>query len=335
MSLGIVRWRALGTTVELLVSDPRTLVRARTAVAAELDAIDRACSRFREDSELTALNAAAGRGPFPVSPLLRAALAAALDAAERTDGAVTPTLGAAIVAAGYDRSHEQLTDDPRAFVPQPAGDRRAIRIDGRAGTVDLPAGVVLDLGATAKGLAADRAAAAAVRAGGAGGALVSLGGDVAVAGERPGGWAVGIADDHRDPQPPTTVRVDRGGLATSGLTLRRWRRGGRTLHHVLDPVSGRPVAPVWRTASVAADSCLDAEVHATAALVWGDDAPRRLAAAGIPARLVAADGTVVVVGGWPADAAPLGADRAPASPIVAGNRRSAASLAALGARRAA
>lgn len=305
MSVGIVRWRALGTTAELLVTDPTTLVRARAAVGERLDEIDRACSRFRPDSELTRLSTTAGAGPQPVSPTLLDAVRAALVAAERTDGAVDPTLGRSIAAAGYDRSFERLTDDPRPFVPRPGGDWRGIRVDAAAGTVSLPAGTVLDLGATAKGLAADRAARAAARAIGRGGVLVSLGGDVAVAGAIPAaGWPVGIAADHRDADPPTVVAIHGGGLATSGLTVRRWRRGGRTLHHVLDPRTGEPVPAVWRTVSVAARDCATAETYATAALVWGPGAAGRLDAVGVAARLVADDGDVTVTGGWPADAAP-------------------------------
>lgn len=304
MTIGIVRWRALGTTVELLVTDPATLVRARAAAGAQLDAIDRACSRFRPDGELTRLSVAAGHGPQPASPLLREALAVALEAARRTDGAVDPTLGLSIVAAGYDRSFERLTDDSRPFVPRPGGDWRGIRIDDAAGTVSLPAGTVLDLGATAKGLAADRAAQAAARAaGGRGGVLVSLGGDVAVAGAIPAaGWPVGIAADHRDADPSVVVEIRGGGLATSGLTVRRWRRGGRTLHHVLDPRTGEPVPAVWRTVSVAASDCATAETYATAALVWGHGAADRLSDHAVAARLVADDGDVTVTGGWPADA---------------------------------
>ncbi|HYT26543.1 MAG TPA: FAD:protein FMN transferase, partial [Actinomycetota bacterium] len=136
-----------------------------------------------------------------------------------------------------------------------------------------------------------------------GGVLVSLGGDLATAGTPPpGGWAVRVADWHaagRGAQ-GQTVRVRGGGLATSSTTVRRWTRGGEQLHHVVDPATGRPAPVVWRTVSVAAATCVDANVAATAAIVRGDRSPAWLDSLGLPARLVRPDGSLVRVGGWPA-----------------------------------
>jgi thiamine biosynthesis lipoprotein len=132
---------------------------------------------------------------------------------------------------------------------------------------------------------------------------VSLGGDIAVAGPAPaGGWPIGISDDHAAEASAATVAISEGGLATSSTTVRRWRRGGLPAHHIVDPATGLPAAVVWRTVSVAAASCVDANVAATAAIVRGDSAPAWLAAAGLPARLAAADGRVVTLGGWPREA---------------------------------
>lgn len=301
----LTRWHALGTTAEVVVRDPSGLFRARVAVERELRAIDRACSRFRATSDLSRLNAAAGRGPVAVGPLLLQAVEVALEAATRTDGAVDPTIGAAMVAAGYDRDHSSVAPEGPAFVGRAAPGTAGVLVDLVARTIALPAGVALDLGATAKALAADRAAAAARRAAPDGSVLVSLGGDVAVAGPAPaGGWAVGIADDHRERRPDHVVAVERGGLATSGLTARRWRRGDRTVHHVLDPRTGEPVDATWRTVTVAGRNCVVANTWSTAALVLGDRAPDALRRAGVAARLVAADGAVVTVGGWPEDVPP-------------------------------
>ena len=294
-----VAWRALGTTAEVVVTDADALSRAHRAVLAEVAAIDAACSRFRPDSELVALNAAAG-GPVPVSPLLGEALDVALDAARRSGGTVDPTVGAALVAAGYDDDFARLPADGPAIVARPAPGWRKIRRHRGARTVTVPRGVQIDLGATAKALAADRAARAAALAAPGVGVLVSLGGDVAVAGPPPGdGWPVGIADDHRDGRPAATILLREGGLATSSVTQRRWRRGGRVMHHILDPRTGAPVAPVWRTVSVAGASCVEANTASTAAIVWGAQARRRLARAGVHARLVSADGRVETTGGWP------------------------------------
>jgi thiamine biosynthesis lipoprotein len=167
----------------------------------------------------------------------------------------------------------------------------------------LPRGIVLDLGATAKAFAADRAAADLARALDCG-VLVSLGGDVAVAGAAPdGGWRIVVGEDHAaaDPARDPVVAMGWGGLATSSTTRRRWRRGGRMLHHIVDPRTGDLPAPVWRTVSVAGRDCVMANTATTAAIVLGERALEWLAARKLPARLVGVDGAVRVLGGWPSD----------------------------------
>jgi thiamine biosynthesis lipoprotein len=162
--------------------------------------------------------------------------------------------------------------------------------------------VQLDLGATAKALAADRAARAAHLACG-GGVLFSLGGDIATCGPRPpAGWLIRVTDDHRnaDTAEGQMITIESGGLATSSLVPRRWYHDGNAVHHILDPDDGRPVRPCWRTASVAAATCADANIASTAALVMGSRAPAWLADRDLPARLVAVDGAATVQGGWPA-----------------------------------
>jgi thiamine biosynthesis lipoprotein len=165
--------------------------------------------------------------------------------------------------------------------------------------VTLPAGTLLDLGATAKAHAADRCAVAVADRFGCG-ALVSLGGDLRAAGPPPdGGWQV-LVQDGPD-EPASQVRLaGAAAVATSSTLHRTWRQGGTVRHHVLDPATCRPAAPVWRTASVAADTCVRANTWSTAALVRGHAAERDLRRAGVAARLVAADGAVVRLGGWPA-----------------------------------
>ncbi len=304
----LTRWPALGTTAVVVVTEPSQLFAARGAVEREIRDVEQACSRFRDDSGLSRLNAAAGSGPQPVSPGLLEAISVALEAAARTGGAVDPTVGAAMIAVGYDRDFSSVPAEGPPITPAPAPGVDAIIVDRLRQRVSLPAGVTLDLGATAKALAADHAAAAARAAIRDGSVLVSLGGDVAVAGPAPdGGWAVGIADDHRDSAPAQVVAIERGGLATSGLTHRRWRRGDRTVHHVLDPRTGEPVRPVWRTVSVAASTCVTANSWSTAALVNGDAAPDLLRRAGVAARLVDVRGALTTVGGWPAEQPRAGA----------------------------
>lgn len=313
---GDATWPAIGTTARVLVTEACRLGDAVEVVATQLAELDRAASRFRADSEVSAL--AAGERTR-VSPLLLTLVQAAVRAARLTGGAVDPTVGGALVALGYDRDFAAVR--PRAAavltVRRVVG-WRAVEVDAGAGTVRVPAGTVLDLGATAKAYAADRAAAYAAAVAGCG-VLVSLGGDVAVAGEcPPGGWRVHLGDDSAtsDPALPA-VRVRSGGLATSSVSVRRWERGGVPLHHLIDPLTGLPAVSPWRTVTVAAGSCLDADIASTAAMVLGARGRDWLARTGLPARLVPAgpapaggagapppagarpDG-VVLLGRWPA-----------------------------------
>ncbi|MGI8921780.1 MAG: FAD:protein FMN transferase [Solirubrobacteraceae bacterium] len=304
-----VSWRALGTTASLEVTDPLALPAARALLERELEAIDLVASRFRSDSELARVNGAAGRF-VPVSALFAEVLAAALRAARVTDGDLDPTVGQALALCGYDRDFAQLAPtveaaewpprSPQVRVERVAGWRVVeLRLD--SGRVRIPAGVQLDLGATAKAFAADRAAQAvwdelSVSA------LVNLGGDLAVAGPAPsGGWPVRVTDDHAAPfsAPGQTVSIQSGGIATSSTTVRRWHAGSRQMHHIIDPATSQPAQEVWRTVSVAAASCVDANTASTAAIVRGEAAPTWLAELGLPARLVWGDGVVVLAGAWP------------------------------------
>jgi thiamine biosynthesis lipoprotein ApbE len=304
--LGRATWRALGTSVELRVRDRRELAPARERVQRELDAIDRACSRFRADSELSQLNARAGR-PVRVSPLLAQALELAVDAARLTEGDVDPTVGRALELAGYDRDWRQLAaprgePQPTRLALQARIGWRTIGLDRATRTVRVPAGVRLDLGATAKAWAADRAAAAAFAAS-ACGVLVSLGGDIAVCGAAPpGGWPIHVTDDHRSAPsaPGQTIAIRCGGLATSSTSVRRWSHARHTMHHIIDPRTGAPVRGSWRTVSVAAEDCAQANIATTAALVRGGGAVDWLARLRLPARLVDLQGHVTTVGDWPA-----------------------------------
>ncbi|MFF3710518.1 FAD:protein FMN transferase [Streptomyces phaeochromogenes] len=304
-------WRALGTSVRLVTTDPALLDSCNLLLARQLAEVDAACSRFRDDSELVALDSAGGR-PVRVSPLLAEALAVALRAAAATDGAVDPTVGSAMNAIGYDRDFRLVQEDgrPVKLTVRPVPGWRLIRLDRATGTVTVPAGVRLDLGATAKAWAADRAAVTLARVAGCG-VLVSLGGDTAVAGEPPaGGWRIRVQDvtgpvDETPPQGPyATVGLRGGGLATSGTTARAWRSGPHILHHILDPDTGLPADSPWRTVSVAAITCADANAASTAALIKGTGAERWLSGLGLPARLVARDGTVVTTPGWPTTGTP-------------------------------
>ena len=319
-AFGQAQWRALGTYVQLVVEGARHLAAARAVAVRLLDDVDRTCSRFRDDSDLMRANRNAGAWT-PVDPLLAAAVAAAVRAAEETGGLVDPTLGRSLVAAGYDQDYDAVRGgDGPAAIPLPAviDAWRHVGVDPD-GAVLVPLGTGLDLGATGKAFAADLIAAAVTAATGTG-CVLSLGGDVAVgAPDGAGGPAVGWTPDGRDTpdggdtravpwqvavaetpdEPPAAmVTLTTGGLATSTVLARRWHRGGVVVHHLLDPATGRPVAGTWRTASVVAATCLEANTASTASIVMGAPAPSWLAARGLAARLVDADGDVALVGDW-------------------------------------
>jgi thiamine biosynthesis lipoprotein len=315
---------ALGTTAELLVTDPARLGAALAVLREELAAIDAACSRFRPDSEISRLHEAAGR-EVRVGPLLAEALAVALRAARLTDGVVDPTVGAAVRALGYDRDFALVAADRHTSVSNVANESfgtaevandsfaasfgrapgwHRVLFDPVRRLVVLPRGVHLDLGATAKALAADRAARRIHAAAGCG-TLVNLGGDLRAAGPPPdGGWLVALGDDHAAAvtRPDATVALHRdGALATSGTTRRRWRHGGRTVHHIVDPRTGDVPEARWRTVTVAAKSTVDANTASTAAIVLGAGAPAWLERRHLPARLTGVDGDVVTTPGWPGE----------------------------------
>ena len=294
-------WRALGTGVRLVVNGG-DIDLARAAVQDVLDAVDRAYSRFRPDSEIVGLNGRPG-ATVTVSPLLADAIGAALAVAERTNGAVDPTVGRAMRAIGYDVDFERIGSDAGSVEVrlEPIPGWRAVDLSRARREVRLRPGVELDLGSTGKALAADLAAAAAHDALGTG-VLVSLGGDIATTGRAPeGGWRILVAEDSETPTdtPGEVIAIAGGAVATSSTTVRRWRRGGRTVHHLIDPRTGAPTDSTWRTASVAAPTCVDANGAATAAIVLGADAVTWLGHAGYPARLVATSGSVTRLNGWP------------------------------------
>jgi FAD:protein FMN transferase len=295
-------FRAIGTTATVVVQDPSHADEAARALAAELKTIDATCSRFRPDSELQSLHAQAGR-TVDVSTLLFEALSVACDAAARTGGAVDPTVGNALAALGYDADLDEVRARPAA-APSALGrvvGYQHVQLDPRHRTVRIPRGVRLDLGSTAKAWAADRAAARIARRID-GGTLVSLGGDVAVAGPPPqGGWAIGVARASSTPpgEADQVVAIHRGGLASSGTTTRTWKVGDRDVHHIIDPRSGDCVEPYWDVVSATGSSCVEANLVTTAAIVWGARALDELPRFGQAVRLVRADGEVISLNGWP------------------------------------
>jgi FAD:protein FMN transferase len=295
-------FRAIGTTATVVVSGDGNVDAAQAVLRDELVAIDRACSRFRPDSEIESLHHQSGRTVM-VSPLLFEALEVAINVAERTHGAVDPTVGNAMVVLGYDRDFNEVRDRPPlpSSALGPVVGFGHVHLCARNRTVRIPRGVRLDLGATAKALAADRAATRiAERLDD--GVLVSLGGDIAVAGPSPqGGWPIGIADDSSTPgsEVDQVVAIHQGGLASSSTVVRSWSVGGERVHHIVDPVSGQSARPYWRLVSASGRTCVEANAVSTAAVVWGQGALERLPAFHQAVRLVRHDGTVFTLSDWP------------------------------------
>ena len=260
------RFRAMG--VDVLVGG---------ATGAELEAIgllfeklERTFSRFRPDSELNHVNAR--RAEFvAASPTFTRVLALALDAARRTDGLVDPTLGSALEAAGYDRDFSDVHKDERPPAPTVQGSWRHVRVAGPL-VFSYP-GTKFDLNCVVKGLAVDAALQQL-----AGDGFVAAGGDVAVRGTAvvglPGGDSLTLRD---------------GGLATSGTTHRRWLRGGEVQHHLIDPRTGKPSTSAWSEVTVAAGSCLEADIAAKAAFLLSDDGPDWLDERGLPGQFLGVD----------------------------------------------
>jgi len=294
-------FQAIGVTNQVTVTERGALGRALEIARAEIEQLDVACSRFREDSEIAALNRG-GPGGLSVSPLLFAATEVALEAARATDGLVDPTVGAAMRGLGYDRDFDLvLTRTPRpSFRLVPASGWQSVRLDHRSKRITIGRLTELDLGATAKAFSADRIARA-VRESTGSDVLVSLGGDISVAGSPPGGWPIHVGEDHRQSCGGQTVAIREGALATSSTTVRRWQAGRVEVHHIVDPATGACAPEHWRTVSVTAASCVQANAAATAAIVLGPRAVGWLSERNLAARLVHRDGTVARTCGWPAE----------------------------------
>jgi thiamine biosynthesis lipoprotein len=244
-----------------------------TRIARLFEGWERVFSRFRPESELNRVN----RDPAPVvvvSKLFASVLRDALGAAAATRGLVDPTLGLALEAAGYDRDFALLADDDSPLGPTARGRWGAVRLSGRL--LSRPPGTVLDLNGVAKALAVDAALDEID-----GDGFVAAGGDVAAR----GGAVVGLPAGE-------SLRVQSGGVATSGTTRRRWRRGGALQHHLIDPRTGRPARSRWDEVTVAAASCLAADVAAKAAFLLSEDGPGWLDERGLPGRFVVGDEAV-------------------------------------------
>jgi thiamine biosynthesis lipoprotein len=298
---GTVRdWELWSSSCRLVVADAAALPGATAIVDEELARIEQACSRFRLDSELMTL-VRDDDGAAELSPLLAELVRAALLAARETDGAVDPTLGSVLAGLGYDRDIVEVrrADRSQLIVLRHPG-WRALVLQGRR--LLMPPGTQLDLGATAKAVAADRCARLVHEQLGTG-VLVSLGGDIATRGATPpGGWQVRV-QDLPDDVPQQITLHEGAAVATSSTARRTWTQDGQPRHHLVDPLTRMPAVGPWRSVTVVAPTCLRANTATTAAMVKGDGALTWLRNTGLPARLVSHEGGLVTLGGWPREAA--------------------------------
>jgi thiamine biosynthesis lipoprotein len=301
--MSALQWQDWSCTVRVVLDDDlpadvapdsATAQRVELVVRQLMDDVARSASRFRGDSDLSRVNDAHGR-LVPVRKLTIDLVDVALAAARRTDGACDPTIGRSLVAAGYDADIAEVQNRP----PRPAHpveslvDWTRVQVDHELGRIGVPATVALDLGATAKAWTADRAAERLGRDLGVP-ALVAIGGDVAASRDEHA-WPV-LVSEHEGGS-GEVIWLDRGGAATSSIAGRTWLTTDGPAHHVIDPRSGAPVAGGYRTATVLAGSCVEANALSTAALVWGPAGLDRLSRH--PARFVDGAGQVVTTESWP------------------------------------
>ncbi len=296
-----IQFRAMNTDVGIWLW--HTAPRAETWLqdaAQRFAAIEAELSRFQPDSGLSRLNAAAGAGPQPVSPLLWTVVSAALDAARRSQGLFDPTLLRPLQRAGYDRSFEQLAPNlpGGAAVRTPDWGYQRIDINPTAMTVSLPEGLGLDLGGIGKGWAVDHVAQAlAVH----GPVLVDAGGDIRVVGVAQGEpWPIAVQDPFHEQHDLLTLALTSGAVATSSIGGRRWTRNGQAMHHLLDPRTGQPSASDLHTVTVLAPTASVADVAAKVALILGSQRGRDyLASRGLRGLLSRRDGQQQTVGRLP------------------------------------
>jgi thiamine biosynthesis lipoprotein len=263
-----LEFRAMGCHMAAVLDADRHTA-SLNAVPAWFEAWEQTFSRFRPDSELNQINQRAGQWTR-VSAALWDVMHLALVAARWTDGLYSPTILNALEAAGYDRTFDAITASAKPITPQPDGQWRSIQRQSLKRSICLPSEVRLDLSGIVKGWAADRGAK---KLGLHGPALIDAGGDVAVSGPRADGspWPIGVLNPFQPDQPFETLKIDRGGVATSGKDYRRWLRDGQWQHHLIDPRTGLPAQTNVLSATVIAPTAYEAEIAAKVIAISGSE----------------------------------------------------------------
>lgn len=292
-----VRFRAMGSTAHLIVGDAHEQL--LDWAVAEIERLEQCWSRFRPDSELCALNARPGEW-VRVSTDLLGALTRARRLWQQTAGSFDPTVLGALEALGYDRTFDAVADRCEGSVPGPvpAPGFGRVELDEDASAARLEPGVRIDLGGIGKGLAADLVADGLVLRG-ASSALVGLGGDIRAAGSPPeGGWRVPVQDPFDAMVCWTESILHSEAIVTSTSLMRRWTRGARTVHHIVDPIDGAPTSTGIVAVVAQGAEAWWAEGLAKAAMVVGEEgAPSLLDGTNVQATLFRADRSAVTIDG--------------------------------------
>ncbi len=273
----MLRFHAMGTDVQAIVVGPPVQQDEAQAALARVEAlftqVEASLSRFRPDSELSRMNASVGQ-PFQSAPVMFAVVQASLEAARATDGLFDPTVLGSLLAAGYDRTFEELPTSGKRRHNAPSAPHyswRDVRLDATYGTVLVPSGCGIDLGGIAKGWTTDQAAQGLRRFPG---YAVDAGGDIALGGIQVDGspWTVGVANPFEDGRDVAVLMVADGAVCTSTTVKRRWLQDGQPRHHLIDPRTGQPSESNVASATVAAQTAARAEVLAKVALLLGAEA---------------------------------------------------------------
>ncbi|MES2169686.1 MAG: FAD:protein FMN transferase [Actinomycetota bacterium] len=295
-------WTDWSCTVSVVVAADADVDAAAEIVRNVMGEVELACSRFRPDSELM-LGGSLYSDGHSVSATLGMLVDSALEVARLTDGDVDPTLGYDLIGLGY--AGDVSTLDPVLPSDRPGSSMSiAVRRPGWTRVhrdergLTVPADLMLDLGASGKAMAVDMAAASVARVLGCP-VLVNIGGDLATAGPPLAeGWQIEVQDLPDDPRQQVTLAAG-GAIATSSTQKRRWSSNGLAVHHLLDPRTGFPAVPIWRSVTVASDDCLHANAYSSAAIVRGLRAVNWLDGLNVSARLVDQQGRVARTGSWP------------------------------------
>jgi thiamine biosynthesis lipoprotein len=289
----------MNTDVRLYMLDLEH-VEAFPEAEALFHSVEARLSRFLPDSELCWLNNRSGR-ETRVSWMMFDVLGRSLGLHRETGGVFDPAVLPALECAGYDRSFEQVERIGDAVQADARGQQFSIaqlRLDFQRTTVTAPAGLRIDLGGIGKGYTVDAAASVLESARD---FLVNAGGDIFASGAGPDGdgWLVGVTEPQNSDVYVSLVRLHDEALATSTTAVRRWQRGGRLLHHLIDPRTQKPAEPGVLSVSVVARTAVQADVYAKTALLLGPiEGPRFLERQGTPGLFLMEDGGPVSTSGW-------------------------------------